>query len=254
MRAVRVACRSVLAAALAGTLVQTIGAQSAASPAAEPTSFEVASVTVNKSGMYAASGSEDAGRVVYGNVTLMSCILRAYHVLGYQVSGPGWLDSERYDIAAIKPPQATDEQVQRMLQNLLAERFKLKLHRENREMSVYALAVGKRGQKFRPSDSATARNIRFSRYSVEGAASSMAGLAYLLMRWTDRIVVDETGLTGLYDFKLNWTPAGREQDAAASSAALFSALDEQLGLKLQAQKTLIEVLVIDHAEKMPVEN
>ena len=82
----------------------------------------------------------------------------------------------------------------------------------------------------------------------------MAGLAYLLMRWTDRIVVDETGLTGLYDFKLNWTPAGREQDAAASSAALFSALDEQLGLKLQAQKTLIEVLVIDHAEKMPVEN
>lgn len=183
----------------------------------------------------------------------MSYIMQAYQLLGYQVSGPSWLDSERYDISAIKPPGASDEQVRLMLQNLLAERFKLALHREHKEMSVYALVVGKRGQKFKASDPATASNIRSSGHSIDGAASSMAGLAYLLMRWTDRLVVDETGLTGLYDFKLAWKPEG-VQDAASSTSALLSAVEDQLGLDLQPKKTSIEVLVVDHAEKVPVEN
>jgi uncharacterized protein (TIGR03435 family) len=82
----------------------------------------------------------------------------------------------------------------------------------------------------------------------------MAGLAYLLMRWTDRIVVDETGLTGLYDFKLAWKPDDGAQDAAASTSALLSAVDDQLGLNLQSKKTAMEVLVVDHAEKIPIEN
>jgi uncharacterized protein (TIGR03435 family) len=234
-------------------LVGTTVGQSVSTPA-EPMNFEVASVRIHKSGTLIASGMQDAGRVVYGNMSLMTLILQAYQVLGYQVSGPPWLDSERYDVAAVKPRGTTEEQSRQMLQNLLAERFSLRLHREPGEIAVYALTVGKRGPKFMRSDPATASVIRFSRYTVDGAASSMAGLAYILMRSTDRIVVDETGLPGLYDFHLNWAPAGAEQVDGTQSALLFPVLEEQLGLKLQAKKTSIEFLVIDHAEKIPIEN
>lgn len=227
--------RSVSVAALAVAFAQWGAAQSERSASTGGKTFEVASVKPNKSGQYTASGSEDAGRFVYGNRSLMSYILQAYQLLGYQVSGPGWLDSERYDISAIKPPGASEEQVRMMFQNLLVERFKLALHHEHKEMSVYALVVGKRGQKFKPSDPASASNIGSGPHSVHGTASSMTGLAYLLMRWTDRLVVDETGLTGLYDFKLAWKPEGT-QDSASSTSALLSAIDDQLGLNLQPKK------------------
>jgi uncharacterized protein (TIGR03435 family) len=96
--------------------------------------------------------------------------------------------------------------------------------------------------------------IRAPRNGVEKAASSMAGLSYLLMRWTDRIVVDETELTGLYDFKLTLNTGSAPQDAISLGSELFSALDEQLGLTLQARKKAIEVLVVDSADKIPIGN
>jgi uncharacterized protein (TIGR03435 family) len=145
MRALNI-FRSVSVVVLAVAFAAGGDAQSAHSASAENKAFEVASVKHNKSGQYTASGNEDAGRLVYGNRSLMSYIMQAFQLLGYQVSGPAWLDSERYDISAIKPPGASDEQVRIMLQNLLVERFKLVLHREQKEMSVYALVVGNGGR------------------------------------------------------------------------------------------------------------
>ncbi len=219
-----------------------------------PDSFEVASVKPNKSGVWTATSNGNDRRLAWGNATLMSTISYAYKVLPYQVRGPAWLDSERYDIQAIKPPAATDDQVRIMLQNLLAERFELRVHHEYTETPVYALRVGKHGPKFKPSLPTTVSQIRAPRNGVEGVASSMAGLSYLLMRWTDRIVVDETELTGLYDFKLTLNTGSAPQDAISLGSELFSALDEQLGLTLQAKKKAIEVLVVDDADKIPVDN
>ncbi len=217
-------------------------------------SFEVASVKPNKSKVWTASSDGNDRRFAWAGATLMSTISYAWKVLPYQVRGPAWLDSERYDIEAIKPPAATEEQVRIMLQNLLAERFNLRVHRENKEMLVYALHVGKHGPKFKHSPPTAVSQIRAPRNGVEGAASSMAGLSYLLMRWTDRIVVDETGLEGLYDFKLTLNTGDAPRDTISLGSELFSALDEQLGLILEAKKKAIEVLAVDNADKIPIDN
>src|SRR3954451_10262547 len=116
--------------------------------AGQPT-FEVASVKpappqsghMFRIGMSGGPGTPDPGRINFENVSLKNVIMRAYNVKGYQISGPSWLDSERFDITAKVPAGATKEQFQLMLQNLLAERFKLQLHRESKQMPVYALVV-----------------------------------------------------------------------------------------------------------------
>ena len=125
-----------------------------------PAAFEVASIKTAaptaSAGMFrvmmrGGPGSADPGQLTYSNVTLKNVLMNAYGVKGYQISGPSWLDSERYDIAAKIPKGATKEQFMLMLQNLLAERFKLTLHREKKDLPMYALVVGKSGPKMKES-------------------------------------------------------------------------------------------------------
>ena len=142
----------------AGLLALTAWGAIAQTGEASPT-FEAASVkpsapmTGNRLmvRMQGGPGTPDPGQITYTNVALKNLIMTAYNVKGYQVSGPGWLESERFDIMAKIPKGATKEQFQLMLQDLLAERFKLKLHRDSKDLPIYALVVGKNGVKMRVS-------------------------------------------------------------------------------------------------------
>jgi uncharacterized protein (TIGR03435 family) len=263
-------------------------------------------------------GTPDPGQITYTNVTVKNVLTQAYGVKSFQISGPGWLDSERYDIVAKLPRGATKAEFMVMLQNLLAERFKLTLHREKKDLPMYALVVGKNGPKLKESvddpaapkaggsaDAPAATMVRVTvgrdgfpvlppgsggrgsmaimmmngNARMTASGQSMAGLAEMLSNQMDLPVVDMTGLTGKYDFTLYFAPealvgmrlgappapgpppgegGGGMPDAstpdAQSNPSLFTALQEELGLKLDQRKGPVDLLVIDHLEKAPVEN
>jgi uncharacterized protein (TIGR03435 family) len=146
-----------------------------------------------------------------------------------------------------------------MLQSLLADRFKLKVHHETRPLSVYALVAGKSGPKFKPS---TPEEPSVGRFNVNGRIEtmtfttvSMDDLADALTgSYSDRPIIDKTGLTGNYDIKLEATPQSRiTRDPQPADLSIFTAVQEQLGLKLEPTKAPVDVLVVDHIEK-PSEN
>jgi uncharacterized protein (TIGR03435 family) len=174
------------------------------------------------------------------------------------------MDSERYDIAATMPPTTPDDQVLLMLQALLVERFQLKLHWEEKEMVVHALVAGKNGPKLKKTaDETRIPDVRLGPFSIDARNKSMEDLAGILMRWTDRPVVDMTGLSGAYDFKLDWSadrsqpsggiPEGMAMPVTEDPLAPLRAL-ASLGLKAEVRRVPLKFLVIDHAEKVPTEN
>jgi len=217
--------------------------------------FEVASVKLNKSGRNPGSTSRSGGQLVFENTSLRECIAIAYGISpdrDYALTGPSWIDTERYDIVAKVPAETPRPQVLRMLQSLLAERFQLRLHRENKDLRVYLLTVARTGAKLKavpgPEDSFT---FRPGHISVK--AQPMDELADKLSRPLVGIgapVMNSTGLAGVFDFTLDWAPDNLQSDGPS----IFSALQEQLGLKLEAAKSRIEVLAIDRAERIPTEN
>jgi uncharacterized protein (TIGR03435 family) len=203
----------------------------------------------------------DPGRLTIRNASLKFCIEWAYGVKDYQISGPGWLDSEHFDIVAKAERGALEDRLRQMLQALLADRFKLSLHRETKEMPVYALTVGKEGAKIHPVKADGKSRTGGGRGHLTGQKISMPQLADLLtvgaQRELGRPVIDKTGLKGAFDIALNWTPedprpAGETE--AAPGPDLFRALQQQLGLRLDSQKGPVEILVIDHVERVPTEN
>jgi len=217
--------------------------------------FEVASVKLNRSGRNPGSTSRAGGQLVFENTSLRECIAIAYGISAdrdYALSGPAWIGTERYDIVAKTPAETPRAQVLRMLQVLLAERFHLRLHRENKELRVYVLTVAKDGAKLK---AAPARDgsFTFGPGRIAGKAQSMDELADRLSRPMFGIgapVLNSTGLEGVFDFTLTWTPDNMQADGPS----IFAALEEQLGLKLEASKSKVEVLVIDHVERVPTEN
>jgi uncharacterized protein (TIGR03435 family) len=234
--------------------------------------FEVASIKPNNT---AANNSEihfDPGRLTADNVPVSFLIIWAYHVRMFELSGgPGWINSEKFDIAAkLDEVGASSEQVQQMMQTLLEDRFKLQLHRETKEHPVYMLVPAKSGIKVRTSTAdceALAREESPGQPSrrqcgawfrgsnrFTGTKISMSAFVEDLANLLGRPVVDKTGFTLDFDVTLQWSPI--EQDRvepdnsdAAASPAIFTALQEQLGLKLESGKGPVETLVIDHIEK-----
>jgi uncharacterized protein (TIGR03435 family) len=143
-----------------------------------------------------------------------------------------------------------------MLQNMLADRFKLKLHRETKELPVYVLVVGKNGLKLRESTPGTPSQISMSASHIIGHAVPMQALADHLSNAAlqlDRPVIDQTKLVGTYDFTLEWTP-DTVPLGDASAPSLFTAVQEQLGLKLESRKAPVEIIVVDSAEKVATKN
>jgi uncharacterized protein (TIGR03435 family) len=230
-----------------------------------PASFEVATVKLNKSGDRAMGNHFDPERGTWTNTPLRVLITNAYRVQSDQLlGGPDWIRSERWDIEAKTEGATTTQQKFRMLQPLLEDRFKLKVHRETREMPEYRLVIAKRGSKlreFKKEDGDTRQmGTRIGRGLIDAHGTEFNELTFFLRSELGRPVVDATGLTGKYDFKLDWVPDESQPNSGgdapppdATGASIFAAIQEQLGLKLEAMKGPVEVLVIDHVEK-PSEN
>jgi bla regulator protein blaR1 len=226
-------------------------------------------------------------------VTINQLIQRAYAAESYQISGaPDWLNSERYDIDAKFDSSTADELQklnpddrilarQHMLQTILAERFNLTIHRENKELQTYSLIVAKNGPKLQevkledadpskpkagPAPGTAQMTVGSAGGQMRSFASSLTSLTRMLTNYLHRPVIDKTGLAGIYDFTLRWTPdenqsqgsSGAQGPAGSANglpssdptggASLFTAIQEQLGLKLESAKGPIELIVIDHVE------
>jgi uncharacterized protein (TIGR03435 family) len=234
-------------------------------------SFEVASIKPALARAEAVRAGIPGGiavkgsRATYGGLSLLILVVQAYGVRGYQVIAPSWMNDVRYDIVAKLPDGASPDQAPQMLQSLLEGRFKLTYHRESKEFSVYALIVGKDGPKLieRPPDfdPATKRGPR--RYTMTALASRIA-------TGTDRPMLDLTDIKGEYmvdTSELNAAAVqrlmpglrgGQGSDAATPGGADLGEaafqLAQRLGLKIEARKMPLPVLVVDHMEKTPSEN
>ena len=198
--------------------------------------------------------------------TLKALIAYSYDMDDHQILDvPKSLDSERYDITA-KPEKEgrfTTAEGKVMLQSLLADRFQLKFHRESKELPIYILTVAKSGSKMRPrteGDGGAPRSMLFQGPRLPGRNLSVTDLAAGLQKMAlDRPVIDKTGLSGKFDFDLTWRPelqqVGQGGTAISNSDVpdIFTAVQEQLGLKLESSKGRVEVLVIDSVQK-PSEN
>lgn len=230
---------------------------------AGPATFDVASVKISQAPdaiVFVSGGMMDSrsgkyrvpsvgGNVNIANWTLGGCIAAAWDLGPGQMSGPAWLNSDRYDIAARTSPQATQADLRIMLQALLAERFRLVAHREMKELPVYALVQAKNGPKLHASNGDQHLPVIFAPPArLIGQGSTMQGLALALGRPAGRTVVDKTGIDGTFDFSFSYA---LDDDAGPS---IFTALQEQLGLRLEPQKAQREILVVDHAEKIPTAN
>jgi len=248
---------------------------------AQAPAYTVASIKPNKS-------SDDrfmlrpmpGGGLTATGVTLKMLIMFAYGVAGYQISGaPNWVGVERWDIEAKTNGEVKTDAVQgrlplaqseALLRQLIEDRFQLKTRRETKKMPIYALMAAKSGLKLKPhARDATGSKplVSFGFGSASFADSSLAGLAGQLTLYLDRPVLDRTGIQGDYDFTLKWTPAPDESSpqamglppraeppgADSNGPSIFTALQEQLGLKLKATKGPVDILVIDRVER-PSEN
>jgi uncharacterized protein (TIGR03435 family) len=241
-------------------------------PADANPSFEVATIKPGK------PGSPGKGIIMRDprtfmtiNYTVADLISFAYAVHPRQITGaPSWLEDEKYDITATPDPpgQPNRKQIEIMVQKLLADRFKLAFHRDKKELSVFALTVGKTGAKLTastgdpnglPGVGLTGLGAAFAR---NANMSDFTGFMQSVV--LDRPVVDQTELKGRFDFTLKWTPDDSQfpgikgqlpppKDDAEAQPDLFTAIQKQLGLKLEAVKASVGVLVIDHVEK-PSEN
>jgi uncharacterized protein (TIGR03435 family) len=204
-------------------------------------------------------------RFIEKDYTLKLLIAAAYDLNPRTISGgPAWIGSDHFDIVALTPGEVRPNRDQQMsmLRGLLADRFKLTFHREQKEFSIYVLDVAKNGPKLKKStadpDAAAAliSTVYPQRILLPARNATMGEFASLMRAILDRPVVDKTGLTGRYDFDLEWAPDesqfGGEVPAASAEAAnapFFTAIQQQLGLKLEATKGPIAALVVDGAER-----
>ncbi|HTM04495.1 MAG TPA: TIGR03435 family protein [Vicinamibacterales bacterium] len=252
-------------------------------------SFEAASIKVNKSSDAGGSFGVRPGQVRVTNYTLRDIVRNAYGLQRYQiVGGPAWLAEDRFDIVAKAPDGATQPQLQQMVQTLLGDRFKLRVHRERRDIPIFALVAARADRRLGPkmtpaaydcpaANAARARGetpapqpapvgdrpvcgartnpgrMLVGGYAVADFVRNLGGFA-------GRPVVDRTGLTGAFDFELTWTPDEPPPPGVQpppwydpNGPSLQAAVQEQLGLKLEAMTGPYEVLVIDSAER-PTEN
>ncbi len=248
--------------------------------------FEVASVkpydpaSAARYTMRGGPGTGDPTRFSCQNCSLRSLIVAAYDIQLFQLTSPNLPD--RYDVEAKVPPGATKEQFRLMLQNLLAERFLLKLHHQPQEMTVYTLVVGKGGSKLTSPQTLapgfpvpepghiTTSALAKGGFLLGATGAPMEKLVSMLSILLTKPVHDATGLEGSYDFQLFWsgdtstdnaaprltqggTPIPKDPDED-SGPTLFAAVQQQLGLKLESKKDQVDVLVVDHAEKIPTVN
>jgi uncharacterized protein (TIGR03435 family) len=218
------------------------------------------------------AGGLRGDRYVLRNATLVDLVATAYGVENEKVvGGPSWLESDRFDVIAKTPPATTQDSIKPMLQAMLADRFKLVVHPDTRQMPVFALTVGKGGKpKLKEADASGTSGcqppgnqqppvpgqpfyltLQCKNMTMEVFAKQVRLFAggYL-----NNSVVDQTGLNGSWDFEFKWTPRGQFGQAGPDGISIFDALDKQLGLKLDPQKITLPVIVVDSANEKPSDN
>ena len=231
------------------------------------------------------------GRVNITNMTLKELIVLAWRIQPHQISGgPPWLDSARYDISAKPEDSPKQGEVPLMIQSLLADRFQLTFHREPKELPIYAIVMARKDGKLgaglteskegscTPPDPSkppsppepgklpalTCGNMMMQPRRLTAVSVPIAQIIPMLSRLLGRSIVDKTGLTGKFDVNLEWTPdetqlmqlppdVPKPSPSGSDGPSIFTAFQEQLGLKLESQKGPVEMFIIDHAEK-PSEN
>jgi uncharacterized protein (TIGR03435 family) len=230
---------------------------------AQQPAFEVASLKVHPDTSSERRNNESIdsvpGRLTVRNASLASCLKWAYDIRDYQISGPAWLQTEKYDIDAKAADATPLKQLRLMLQTLLAERLSLAVHRETRDLPEYALVAAKSGPKLHKADADGNTSININNGSFVYHHISMPEFAANLSTLTqvDRPVLDRTGIAGVFDFSMQFGATAEEMKrafVAGDGPSIFTVIQEQLGLRLEAQKGPVEMLVIDRAEKTPTEN
>jgi len=248
-------------------------------------------------------GTPAPGRIRFTDMPLRVLIMRAYNVQQFQVSGPSWMDSQRFDIIAKVPDGSSKEDTRIMLQNLLADRFKLKLHKGSKEAAIYELVVAKGGLKLQeaaptaavpaeggggaysgaprgkdgllktPQGQVGIQARANGRMRMQGDAVTMDRLTEVLGMVVGRPVVDKTGLMGTYAVMLDFSaegmglgpkgpapgegggnPADAPRNSDDSGSTIFTALQEQLGLKLESRRGPVDLLIVESVEKVPTRN
>ena len=232
--------------------------------------FEVSTIKPNNSGVMGLQALTFRGRnFITDNSSLADLIMFAYSVQMKQIIGaPDWIEKDRYDISATPDQEGTPtaDQVRVMIRKLLADRFQLKFHHDKRELSAFVLTVAKEGSKLKPGQP----NGNLHGIGIQAAPTGALMFAnnapipaftnFLQSIVFDRPVVDQTGLTGKYDITVTFTPddslfngqpigVPKPADGVEPAPGLFDAIQQQLGLKLTAEKTQVDVLAIDHVEK-----
>jgi len=279
--------RGLRAIAVLLTLSGGAFSQNDAHPEFEVASIKPAAADARGMGVRMAPG----GRVNITNMPVKEMMVIALRIQPYQISGgPSWFDSARYDISAKPENSPKQGEVPLMLQALLADRFQLKFHRETKELPIYSLVLAKKDGKLgpkltqskeggcRPNDPSKpptrpepgkpptlgCGNMMMGPAGLTAVSLPVANIIPMLSRLLGRTVIDNTGLNGNFDISLEWTPdesqtlqvppdAPKPPPSDAAGPTIFTALQEQLGLKLESQKGPVEIFVIDHVEK-PTEN
>lgn len=238
-------------------------------PAAQTTpkpSFQVVSVKPNANSGFSPTTLRIAGnRLITTGMPLRPLIMQFYNLRDFQIAGgPDWINTDQWDIEGVAD-DGVNLQLQMadflntnrptpaslMVQSLIEDRFQFKAHRETKQLPVYELTVAKNGPKLKLSAEQNPVNRRVGRGEIDIQAYPFATFAYLLSRQLDHLLIDKTNLTGSYDIKLQWNAelTSAADPSPADRPSVFAALQDQLGLKLEATKGAVEILVIDSVQK-----
>ena len=228
---------------------------------AQPPAFEVASIRTWQPG----PESIDIGpaRLTMRSVTLAACIRWAYGVQDVQVVGPDWLHDTGFDIFAKSASEVNVGELRAMLQTLLAERFKLAVHRDSKEMTALVLTVGKNGHKLEPTDTEGSPSLQRGKMGLIGKGATVGQMIDFVANVIRTPVIDQTGLTGLYNYVLDIEPYYTEESRKAAgpgglpsdaNAIIAVAMQKELGIKVESKRVPVDVIVVDHVEKAPIEN
>jgi uncharacterized protein (TIGR03435 family) len=227
----------------------------------QTTSFETASIHPNKDGEGGRDRIEPSpSRLTMLNTSLFACVSWAYHLQRYQLAAPGWLEDERFDISATATSPVKEEDLRLMLRALLRDRFGLAVHVEKRSLGGFELAIARGGIKMKEVEADRPPNFRGLTIMV-GDHATMDQLAEFLSIPLRGPVVDATGLTGRYDFKVDLHPylkldrIDKQADPVQEIIATFGiAMEENLGLRINRKKVQADVTVVDRIEKTSTEN
>jgi uncharacterized protein (TIGR03435 family) len=227
---------------------------------AAPPAFEVAAIKAVQPGRE--SIEVVPGSLTMRNVRLTTCLRWAFEIEDYQIVGPAWLQDVWFDISAKASSPAREPELRRMLQTLLAQRYKLEFHRQNKELSALILSVDKGGHKLQPVETEGSPSFKTGKMSLTGQGAKLSQLTGFLSHELRSPVIDQTGLTGLYNYSLDINAFVTEETLKSANSGpppdapsiIAQAIRQQLGLRVDAKKAPVEMLIVDHIEKTPTDN